>query len=87
MGRTPDAWLSRHRADRPTRRAAPGELVVALLTNGPSEHSEATLKRYFRERDRIRLQPANHTMQPIYARPEDVQVQGTVLALIRRLGE
>jgi repressor LexA len=72
---------------KPAQTAHNGELVVALLTNGPSEHGEATLKRYFQERDRIRLQPANHTMQPIFARPEDVQVQGTVLALIRRLGQ
>lgn len=71
---------------KPARTANNGEVVVALLTNGPSEHGEATLKRYFREKDHIRLQPANHTMQPIIVRPEDVQVQGKVIALIRRLG-
>jgi repressor LexA len=70
---------------RPSQTASNGETVVALLTNGPSEHGEATLKRYFRERDRIRLQPANETMQPIYARPQDVQIQGRVIALIRRI--
>ena len=71
---------------QPADTAANGELVVALLTNGASEHGEATLKRYYKERDnRIRLQPANKSMKPIYVRPEDVRVQGTVIALIRRV--
>lgn len=70
---------------RPAQTASNGEVVVALLTNSGSEHGEATLKRYFRERDHIRLQPANQTMKPIIARPEDVQVQGKVIALIRRI--
>ena len=69
----------------PGQTAANGDLVVALLTTGPSEHGEATLKRYFKERDRIRLQPANRAMKPIYVRPEDLQVQGKVIALIRRI--
>jgi repressor LexA len=56
-----------------------------LLTNGASEHGETTLKRYYRERDKIRLQPANQAMKPIYVRPEDVRVQGKVIALIRRI--
>ncbi|MGH2500117.1 MAG: transcriptional repressor LexA [Candidatus Limnocylindria bacterium] len=58
--------------------ARDGDIVVALLDDGT-----ATLKRFFRERDRIRLQPANGEMQPIYAR--DVQIQGKVIGLIRRL--
>jgi repressor LexA len=70
---------------QPAQTAANGEVVVALLMNGPSEHGEATLKRYYHERDRIRLQPANQAMQPIYVRPEDVQIQGKVVALIRQL--
>lgn len=70
---------------RPSQTASNGEMVVALLTNGPSEHGEATLKRYFREADRIRLQPANRTMQPIYVQPDEVQIQGKVVALIRQM--
>jgi repressor LexA len=58
--------------------ARDGDIVVALL-----EDSTATLKRFFRERDRIRLQPANGSMSPIYAR--DVQIQGKVIGVIRRL--
>ena len=69
----------------PTQSASNGDLVVALLKSGASEHGEATLKRYHRERDRVRLQPANRAMKPIYVRPEDVQVQGRVVALIRRI--
>lgn len=54
-----------------------GETVVALLEDG-----EATLKRYYRERNRIRLQPANPKYQPIYA--TNCQVQGVVIGVVRR---
>lgn len=54
-----------------------GDIVVALLDNGL-----ATLKRYFREATRIRLEPANRTMAPIFAK--SVTVQGRVVGLIRR---
>ena len=47
------------------------------------EDNGVTLKRYFREQDRIRLQPANAEMEPIYA--TDVQIQGKVVGVIRRL--
>ncbi|MGH2450062.1 MAG: transcriptional repressor LexA [Candidatus Limnocylindria bacterium] len=60
------------------RTARDGDIVVAIL-----EDNTATLKRFFKERDRIRLQPANGAMQPIYAR--DVQIQGKVIGVIRRL--
>ena len=54
-----------------------GDTVVALLENGL-----ATLKRFFREPDRIRLEPANSSMDPIYA--NDVKVQGKCVGVIRR---
>lgn len=54
-----------------------GDIVVALLQD------ESTVKRFFREQDRIRLQPENATLEPIYAR--DVEVLGKVIALFRRL--
>jgi repressor LexA len=54
-----------------------GEVVVALLDN-----AYATLKRFYRERNRIRLQPANSTMDPIYV--QDCIIQGTVKAVIRK---
>ncbi len=70
---------------QPAETANNGDVVVALLTSDASEHGEATLKRYFRERDRVRLQPANRTMQPIYVQPDRLRIQGKVVALIRQL--
>lgn len=55
-----------------------GEMVVANV-NG-----EVTLKRLYREGDRVRLQPANSMMGPIYAAARDVAVQGVVVGLMRR---
>jgi len=54
-----------------------GETVVALLDGG-----EATLKKFYREKGRIRLQPANPSMKPIYAK--DVKVQGVVIGVVRK---
>jgi len=65
--------------------AQDGDTVVALITNGPSEAGEATLKRFYRESDRIRLEPRNPTMQPIYCLPGDLMVQGKVVSVIREL--
>ncbi len=59
-------------------RAENGEMVVANV-NG-----EVTLKRLYREGERIRLQPANSMMNPIYAHARDVAVQGVVVGLMRR---
>ena len=57
-----------------------GEMVVALV-GGES----ATVKKFYRERDgRVRLQPANPTMQPMYFRPDEVQIQGIVVGVIRK---
>lgn len=54
-----------------------GDIVVALLDNGM-----ATLKRFFKEATRIRLEPANSKMSPIFVK--NVRVQGKVVGLIRR---
>jgi len=59
-------------------RADNGEMVVA------SVNGEVTLKRLYREGERIRLQPANSLMNPIYAHARDVAVQGVVVGLMRR---
>ena len=58
-----------------------GEMVAAWLKND----EETTLKKLYRERDRIRLQPANTRMKPIYADPKNVEVQGRVIGVIRQL--
>lgn len=62
------------------RRSDPrnGETVVALLEDG-----EATLKKYYRETRRIRLQPANPNFKPIYVK--DVRIQGVVIGVMRKL--
>jgi len=57
-----------------------GEIVVALV-----DGSDATLKRYYAEADgRVRLQPANSAMSPIFVNPEALQIQGRVLAVMRK---
>ena len=56
-----------------------GETVVALLDNG-----EATLKKFYREPDRIRLQPANAALRPIYVDPDGVRIQGVVIGVLRK---
>ena len=63
---------------QPQDTARDGEIVVAIL-----DDNTATLKRFYKERDRVRLQPANSEMEPIYAR--DVKIQGNVIGVIRRL--
>lgn len=55
-----------------------GEMIVANVAG------EVTLKRFYHEKHRIRLQPANSSMAPIYALPEDVAIQGVVVGLMRR---
>ena len=60
-----------------TEEAKNGEIVVALLDNGM-----ATLKRFFREATRIRLEPANASMSPIFVK--NVKIQGKVVGLIRK---
>ena len=63
--------------DRKT--AQNGETVVALLGG-----SDVTLKKLYRENGRVRLQPANPTMQPIFIDPDQVQVQGVVVGVMRK---
>ncbi len=59
--------------------ARDGDMVAAWL----KREQEATLKKYFREGERVRLQPANDTMEPIYTEASNVEVQGKVIASIR----
>jgi len=58
-----------------------GELAAVWLKT----QQEVTLKKIYREKGRIRLQPANKTMQPMYFKPEEVEIQGKVIAVLRRL--
>jgi len=63
-----------------TRTAENGEMVAAWLTDS----QETTLKKLYREPGRIRLQPANRSMAPIYVDPDKVRVQGRVIAVLRK---
>ncbi|SRR5258706_7685355 len=58
-----------------------GEMVAVWL----NERGETTLKRFYDEGDKVRLQPANPTMNPIYVDKDKVQIQGRVLAVMRRV--
>jgi len=64
-----------------TQTVADGETAAVWLKN----EQEVTLKKIYREPRRIRLQPANSEMKSIYTRPENVEVQGKVVAVLRRL--
>lgn len=70
---------------KPQDTADNGEIVVALLTNGASTEGEATLKRIYRDGRRIRLQPANAEMEPIFVDPQALRIQGKVVSVIRAI--
>jgi repressor LexA len=62
-----------------TKIAHNGDLVVALV-----EGTDATLKRFFHEGDKIRLQPSNATMRPIVVPAASVEIQGRVIGVLRK---
>ena len=72
-GILPDDWVVVRRQDT----ADDGEIVVALVGE------EATVKRFFREDDHVRLQPENETMEPIRSR--EVRVMGRVVGVLRKV--
>jgi len=63
----------------PVRTANDGDKVAVWL----KDRGEVTLKRFYHEGARVRLQPANSTMQPIYTSPENVEIQGRFISSIR----
>jgi repressor LexA len=65
----------------PTKDIKDGDMVIAWLKN----EEEATLKRIFREGSKIRLQPANSQMEPIYADAINVETHGRVVGVLRSL--
>ena len=67
---------------KPVEDATDGEMVVAWL----KDEEEATLKRFYREGDQVRLQPANSTMSPIYCQADNVEVRGRVVTVLRKYG-
>ncbi len=66
---------------KPAKSANDGEMVAVWL----KDRQEVTLKRYFHDKNKIRLQPANPTMKPFYEPEENVEVQGKVVGVIRKL--
>ncbi len=56
-----------------------GDMVIAMIN-----HKEATVKKFYNEGKRIRLQPANHTMEPIYVDPQEVSIHGIVVGVMRQ---
>ena len=65
---------------KPSREAANGEMVVAWL----KDEEEATLKKFYREGDRVRLQPANGAMMPVFCSADNVDVRGKVVTVLRK---
>ncbi len=65
----------------PVKSVENGDMVAAWL----KKEEEVTLKRFFREADLIRLQPANTQMKPILTNPDNIEIQGKVVAVIRTL--
>ncbi len=64
----------------PTHTALDGDKVAVWL----KDREEVTLKRFYHEGDRVRLQPANSTMEPIYTSPDNVEIQGRFITSIRQ---
>jgi repressor LexA len=67
---------------QPVNAVENGEMAAVWL----KAEKEATLKKVYVEPDRVRLQPANTQMGPIYAAPDNVEVQGKVVAVVRQMG-
>lgn len=65
----------------PRETAENGQTVAVWL----KAEQEATLKRFYLEEGRVRLQPANTTMQPIFTEPDNVEIKGRVVGVIRRM--
>lgn len=61
------------------QQAENGDLVIALL-----DGEAVTLKKYYREGSRIRLQPANPLLSPLYVEEEQIQIQGIVVGVLRK---
>lgn len=63
---------------RPQSECEQGEIVVALV-----DGQDATVKRYYRQKSRVKLQPANALMEPIFVKPDQVDIRGVVVGIIR----
>jgi repressor LexA len=66
---------------QPANTANNGDMVAAWI----KDKQEVTLKKFYRENERVRLQPANSQMEPIYVDADNVEVQGKVIGIIRKI--
>ena len=66
---------------QPTSTAVDGDMVAAWI----EDKQEVTLKKIYREKDKVRLQPANSSMEPIYVNSTNLDIQGKVVGVIRKL--
>ncbi|GIX05105.1 MAG: hypothetical protein KatS3mg114_0974 [Planctomycetaceae bacterium] len=65
---------------RPQSECNDGDVVVALV-----DGEEATVKRFYRQKSRIKLQPSNAAMEPLYIEPQRIQIRGLVVGIIRTM--
>jgi repressor LexA len=68
---------------RHQRTAHPHEMIVAWLR----DREETTLKYYFPEGERVRMQPANPAYKPIFVKTDQLEIQGKVIAIVRQIGQ
>jgi repressor LexA len=66
---------------QPVHSVNDGDMVAAWL----KEEQEVTLKKLYRDKSRIRLQPANSQMEPIFVDPDNIDIQGKVVGVIRKI--
>ena len=66
---------------QPTQSAENNDIVIAMVDDDLTGNRKATIKRFFRERDHVRLQPANDLLEPIRVR--EVEIQGRVIGVVR----
>lgn len=66
---------------KPVKTANNGEMVAVWL----KDKHEVTLKKFYNELDKVRLQPANIQMDPIYCKAEDIEIQGKVIGVLRKI--
>jgi repressor LexA len=68
---------------QPARSAENGQIVVARVDDALTGGKKGTIKRFYRERNKVRLQPANAELEPMILPAADVEVEGTVVGVVR----
>jgi repressor LexA len=85
-----DSMIDAHICDgdlviiEPARSAENGQIVVARIDDEATGGKKATVKRFYKERNRIRLQPANERLEPMFLAQPDVEIEGRVVGVVRQ---